>query len=50
VDMGCEVAWRYRQNVNLWLRGDNLLNQPIYHWATYRAPGIGMRLGASMSF
>lgn len=50
VDLGAEVEWLHSDRIEFWLRGDNLLNQPIYHWATYRALGAGVRLGARMSF
>lgn len=50
VDLGVEAEWHRTARTTLWLRGENLLNQPIYNWATYRAPGIGFRLGARMSF
>jgi hypothetical protein len=50
VDLGAEVEWLHSDRVELWLRGDNLLNQPIYHWATYRTLGAGVRLGARISF
>ncbi len=49
-DLGLEASWRWSERVNVWLRGDNLLNQPIYHWATYRALGAGVRMGVSMTF
>lgn len=49
-DLGVEAEWLVDEGVALWLRGDNLLNQPIYHWATYRALGAGFRLGASVRF
>lgn len=49
-DLGVGAEWLWKKNLTLWLRGDNLLNEPIYHWATYRAPGAGFRLGARMSF
>lgn len=49
-DLGVGAEWLWKSNLTLWLRGDNLLGQPIYHWATYRAPGAGFRLGARMSF
>jgi hypothetical protein len=48
--LGLEASWRWSERVNVWLRGDNLLNQPIYHWATYRALGAGVRMGVSMTF
>ncbi len=50
VDLGAAVEWLHSERVEFWLRGDNLLGQPIYHWATYRALGAGVRLGARMSF
>lgn len=50
VDLGLSAEWLWNERLSLWLRGDNLLGQPIYHWATYRAPGAGFRLGARMSF
>lgn len=49
-DLGVEASWRWSERVNVWLRGDNLLNEKIYHWATYRALGAGARMGVSMSF
>ncbi len=49
-DLGLEASWRWSERVNVWLRGDNLLNEPIYHWATYRALGAGVRMGVSMTF
>ena len=49
-DLGLEASWRWSERVNVWLRGDNLLNHPIYHWATYRALGAGVRMGVSMTF
>lgn len=50
VDLGAEVEWLHSERMEFWLRGDNLLGQPIYHWATYPALGAGVRLGARMSF
>lgn len=50
VDLGVEAEWHHTERTALWLRGENLLNQPIYHWATYKAPGAGFRLGVRMSF
>lgn len=50
VDLGAEVEWLHSESMEFWLRGDNLLNQPIYHWVTYPALGAGVRLGARMSF
>ena len=50
VDLGAEVEWLHSDRVEFWLRGDNLLGQPIYHWATYRTLGAGVRLGARISF
>lgn len=49
-DLGVGAEWLWKKNLTLWLRGDNLLNQEIYHWATYRALGAGFRLGAKMTF
>ena len=50
VDLGAEVEWLHSESMEFWLRGDNLLGQPIYHWATYPALGAGVRIGARMSF
>lgn len=50
VDLGLSAEWQWNDRLSLWLRGDNLLSQPIYHWATYRALGAGLRLGARMTF
>lgn len=50
IDLGVRVSWRYTENMDFWLRADNLLCQPIYEWATYRALGIGFRGGVRMSF
>ena len=49
-DLGVGAEWLCGKSWSLWLRGDNLLNEPIYHWATYRALGAGFRLGAKMVF
>ena len=49
-DLGAEISWRWSERVNVWLRGDNLLGQPIYHWATYPSLGAGARMGVSMTF
>lgn len=49
-DLGVELSWRHSERTSVWLRGDNLLNEPIYHWATYKAPGIGFRMGVTMCF
>lgn len=50
VDLTLEADYRYNATTSFWLKGENLLNQPIYHWVTYRAPGIGVRLGVRMAF
>lgn len=50
VDLGISAEYAYSQSVGLWLRGSNLLSQPIYHWATYRAPGAAVQMGVRMSF
>lgn len=49
-DLGVEGVWHRSERTSVWLRGDNLLNQPIYHWATYKAPGAGFRMGVSICF
>lgn len=49
-DLGVGAEWLCGESLSLWLRGDNLLCQPIYHIATYRAPDMGVRLGARMRF
>lgn len=50
VDLGLRGSWRYSERMDIWLRADNLLCQPIYEWATYRALGIGFRGGVRLSF
>lgn len=50
VDLGLEAEWLGGESWSVWLRGENLLNQEIYHWATYRSLGIGARIGVRMSF
>lgn len=50
IDLGAEVEWAYSERVGIWLRGTNLLSQPIYNWATYTTPGAGVHLGVRMSF
>lgn len=50
VDLGLRLDWNYSERIDLWMRADNLLCQPIYEWATYRALGIGVRGGVKMSF
>lgn len=50
IDLGVEALWQHSERVGVWLRGDNLLNEPIYHWATYRSLGIGVRGGVSIAF
>ncbi len=49
-DLGVGAEWLWSERLVVWLRGDNLLNQPIYHWATYRALGAGARIGVKMIF
>ncbi|MBR2400155.1 MAG: hypothetical protein IKB03_00155 [Tidjanibacter sp.] len=50
VDLGVEADYKWSHSTSLWLRGDNLLSQPIYHWATYAAPGASVRMGVRMAF
>lgn len=50
VDLGVRGNWHYSQRMDLWLRVDNLLGQPIYEWATYRTLGVGFRGGVKLSF
>lgn len=50
VDLGVEASWQHTERVRFWLRGDNLLNQPIYLWAAYRSLGVGARAGVTMAF
>lgn len=50
VDLGVRAEWEFTNKLTVWLRGDNLLNQTIYEWATYRALGVGGRVGATVTF
>lgn len=50
VDVGLKVCYDVKPKLQVWLRGDNLLAQPIYHWATYREMGISGRMGVSLTF
>lgn len=50
VDLGLEAEWLGGDGWSVWLRGENLLNQEIYHWATYRALGVGARAGVRLIF
>lgn len=49
VDLGVRAEWLASSTCTVWLRGDNLLDQPIYEWASYRALGIGARVGVSLT-
>ena len=50
VDLGLRAEYDVNDRFVVWLRGDNLLNQDIYEWATYRQLGISGRVGVSVSF
>lgn len=50
VDLGVQGEYELNGGVSVWLRGDNLLNQEIYQWASYRCPGIGARAGVRVTF
>ena len=50
VDLGVRAEWEFTNKLTVWLRGDNLLNQTIYEWATYRALGVGGRVGVALTF
>ena len=50
VDLGARVEFDVNERFVVWLRGDNLLNQEIYEWATYRQLGISGRAGVSLTF
>lgn len=50
VDLGMRAEWEFTNKLVVWLRGDNLLNQTIYEWATYRALGVGGRVGVAVTF
>lgn len=50
VDLGVRAEWEFNNKLVVWLRGDNLLNQTIYEWATYRALGVGGRVGVAITF
>ena len=50
VDLGMRAEWEFTNKLVVWLRGDNLLNQTIYEWATYRALGVGGRVGVAITF
>ena len=50
IDLGLSAEWQFTNRLTVWLRGDNLLNQTIYEWATYRALGVGGRVGVALTF
>lgn len=50
LDLGVRVEWEQSERLHIWLRGDNLLNEPIYNYATYRGLGAGFRAGVRLSF
>lgn len=49
-DLGLRAEWQQNERLHIWLRGDNLLNQPIYNFATYRGLGAGFRAGVRIAF
>lgn len=50
VDLGIRAEWQQSESLYFWLRGDNLLNQPIYTYAAYKGLGAGFRVGVRISF
>ena len=50
VDLGLKAEWQQSEEFYIWLRGDNLLNQPIYTYAAYKGLGAGFRAGVRISF
>jgi hypothetical protein len=50
VDLGLKAEWQQSEEFYIWRRGDNLLNQPIYTYASYKGLGAGFRAGVRISF